>query len=195
MKRTNYLLTLLISVSFGLTSCSVKEAPLNTLTKKEIKERERKIAELIEWFCTKYLDDEYLQLSQKLLQKMSRKRQVPFARGKLEIWAAAIIYAIGSINFLGDKSFEPYMKLSDISKHIGLSKKTVSGKARDIRNMFNMQYFDKEFSTKKMIDDNPFNNMVMVDDYMVPLSSLPEDLQEMARKARAEGKDIAFRTK
>ena len=38
MKRTNYLLTLLISVSFGLTSCSVKEVPLNTLTKKEIKE-------------------------------------------------------------------------------------------------------------------------------------------------------------
>ena len=36
--KTNYLWTLLISVSFGLNSCSVKEAPLNTLSKSEIKQ-------------------------------------------------------------------------------------------------------------------------------------------------------------
>lgn len=36
--KTNYLVMLLISAFFGLNSCSVKEAPLNTLSKKEIKE-------------------------------------------------------------------------------------------------------------------------------------------------------------
>lgn len=43
------------------------------------------------------------------MMKLGRKREVPFQRGKIEIWAAAVVYAIGSPNFLFDKSFEPYM--------------------------------------------------------------------------------------
>jgi hypothetical protein len=35
---------------------------------------------------------------------MSRKRNVPFLYGRMEIWAAAIIHALGSINFLFDTS-------------------------------------------------------------------------------------------
>jgi len=164
------------------------------MTKEEIKARENEISELMESFCTKYLDVEYFELSKKLLRKLGRKKDVPFKRGKLETWASSIIYAIGSINFLSDKSFEPYMQLSDISKHFGVSNSTVSNKARDLKKMFGLQYFDTEFSTKYMLSSNPFNDMVMVDGFIVPLSSLPEEYQEMVRKARAEGDDIVFTT-
>jgi hypothetical protein len=34
----------------------------------------------------------------------------------------------------------------------------------------------------------------MVNGLIVPLSSIPEDLQEMVRKERAEGRDIEFTT-
>jgi hypothetical protein len=46
-----------------------------------------------------------------------------------------------------------------------------------------------------MVDNNPFNNLVMVDDLIVPLDSLPKELQNTVRQARAEGKDISFRTR
>jgi len=81
---------------------------------------------------------------------MSRKRNVPFLSGRMGIWAAAIIHALGSINFLFDPNFEPYVGAADISNYFGTSKSTVSQKAKIIRDMFKMGYCDKEFSTTHM---------------------------------------------
>ncbi len=162
------------------------------MDKKEIKEREKKLLEMTGIFCSQKLDDDYFQLCEKLIKKMGRKREVPFKRGKLEIWAAAVIYAIGSINFLFDKSFEPYMSAQQISDYFGTKNSTVSNKAGQIRDMFKLTMFDKEFATKQMNESNPFNDLVVVDGFIVPLSSIPKHLQELVRKERAEGRDIEF---
>lgn len=61
--------------------------------------------------------------------------------------------------------------------------------------MFDLSYYSSEFSTQKMTDSNPFNKMVMVDGFIVPLNTLPDDLQQKVREARAIGKDIEFRTR
>lgn len=164
------------------------------MTKEEIKKKEKQLLELTGSFCAQKLDDDYHQLCEKLILKLGRKRDVPFKSGKIEIWAAAIIHAIGSINFLFDKSFEPYSTAEQISEFFGTKKSTVSNKARQIKDMFKMGYYDSEFSTQKMTENNPFNDMVMVNGLIVPLSSIPEDLQEMVRKERAEGRDIEFTT-
>jgi len=145
------------------------------MPKKEIEERQKKLLELTQSFCHEKLDDEYLQVCEKLINKMGRKRDVPFTRGKLDIWAAAVIHAVGSVNFLFDKSFEPYATVSEINDYFGTSSSTVSQKSKIIRDMFNMGYFDSEFSTARMNDMNPFNNMVMVDGFIVPLDSLSEE--------------------
>ncbi len=164
------------------------------MDKKEIKEREKKLLEMTGIFCSQKLDDDYFQLCEKLIKKMGRKREVPFKRGKLEIWAAAVVYTIGSINFLFDKSFEPYMTAQQISDYFGTKNSTVSNKARQIREMFNLTMFDNEFATEHMNKTNPFNDLVMVDGLIVPLSSIPENLQELVRRERAEGRDIEFTT-
>ncbi|NOR78038.1 MAG: hypothetical protein GQ523_06390 [Methanophagales archaeon] len=52
-----------------------------------------------------------MQLCEKLIRKMSRKRNVPFLSGRMEIWAVAIIHALGSINFLFDTSKEGSQKV------------------------------------------------------------------------------------
>jgi hypothetical protein len=36
--------------------------------------------------------------------------------------------------------------------------------------------------------------MVMVDGFIVPIGTLPDDLQQMVRDARASGEDIEFHT-
>ena len=55
--------------------------------------RQEKIIELVSSFCDEKLDEEYKELSIKLVEKLGRKHDVPFKRGKVEIWASAIIYS------------------------------------------------------------------------------------------------------
>jgi hypothetical protein len=165
------------------------------MTKEEIKKREKELLSMTGAFCEKKLDEEYARLCEKLIKKMGRKRDVPFQRGKLEIWAAAVVHALGTINFLFDKSFEPYITDDQIHEYFGTKSSTVSSKSRDVRDMFDMWHFSPEFSTQKMADSNPMNNMVMVDGFIVPLDSLPEDVQQMVREARAGGGDLEFTSK
>ena len=164
------------------------------MDKNEIKEREKRLLELTGTFCAQKLNEEDFERCERLIKKMGRKRDVPFKRGKLEIWAAAVVNAIGSINFLFDKSFEPYLATTAINDHFDTKSTTVSNKARIIKNIFDLWHYSPEFSTNAMEQNNPFNNMVMVDDIIVPIDTLPEDMQLMVRKARKEGKDIAFTT-
>lgn len=147
--------------------------------KELIEEKRHWLVEKVSEYCQENLDEEYLQLCMKLINKLSRKRDVPFLSGKLETWAAAVVYAIGQINFLFDKKFAPYASANDISAYFGVNKSTVSGKAKAIRDMFKMGYFDKEFSTSKMKRSNPLADMVMIDGCIVPKSMLPPEIQAL----------------
>jgi hypothetical protein len=133
-------------------------------------------------FCDLHLDADYKQLCEKLILKMKRKRQPPFLSGRANTWAAGIIYALGQINFLFDRSFEPYVSADDIAGHFGLSKSTIGQKARLIRDMFNLSYWDAEFSTQGMRESDPYKGMVMIDGFIVPVSMLSPEAQEELRR-------------
>ncbi len=138
-----------------------------------VEEKAKKLRAMTLEFCQLYLDEDYRQLCEKLIHKMSRKRQVPFLSGRVEIWAAAIVYALGSVNFLFDKSFNPYVTAEDIGKHFGTTKSSASQKAKIIRDMFKLNYWNKEFSTAHLKESNPFSNLVMVDGFIVDKKHLP----------------------
>lgn len=121
----------------------------------KIKQKEEELINLVSNFCDDKLNDEYKQLSIKLIQKLGRKREVPFKRGKLENWAGGVIYALAQINFLFDKSFEPHISTDDICDYFKTKKSTTSNKARDIRKMLNLDYYNNEFSTQHMLNSQP----------------------------------------
>lgn len=121
-----------------------------------IEEKTQRLIEMTAGFCDEYLDEDYKQLCEKLIRKMSRKRNAPFLSGRIDIWTAAIIHAIGNINFLFDPNFKPYVSAGDISNYFETSKSTVSQKAKVIRDMFKMRYYDKEFSTTRMKESKYF---------------------------------------
>ncbi len=133
-------------------------------------------------FSDQFLDNEYKQLCEKLILKMGRKRQVPFLSGRVNVWAASIIYALGQINFLFDRSFQPYVSADDIANHFGVSKSTIGQKAKQIRDMFKMSYWDEEFGTRQMKNSNPLKGMVMVNGLILPASALPPEVQEELRR-------------
>ncbi|MDR3302411.1 MAG: DUF6398 domain-containing protein [Spirochaetaceae bacterium] len=165
------------------------------MTKQDIKKIETELAAMLKEFCENYLDNEYAVLCEKLVKKMGRKKVVPFMSGQLNIWAAAIVHALGSINFLFDKSFEPYITLDTINGYFGTKQATVTNKSKQIRDMFKLDCFNNDFSIQRMIESNPFNKMVMVDGMIVSIDTLPENLQELVKNARKLGKDIEFSTR
>lgn len=134
--------------------------------------RQDQLIEMTSSFCDEKLDDDYKQLCIKLIEKMGRKHEVPFKRGKLEIWASAIIYALGQINFLFDKDFEPYLTHDEICDYFGTKKSTVSNKAYTIRNMFNLSPFDKEFSTRYIMDRTPSFSLDDDSGFIIPTSDM-----------------------
>lgn len=128
------------------------------MDKKAIKAREDEIVRMVVNFCNEKIDSEYASLCEKMVRKLGRKRTNPLERGRLEIWAAAVIYTIATMNFLFDKSFEPYLSSPEIYGHFGTSSSTISQKAGQIRTMLKLKpYWDPDFSTMRMIANNPLN--------------------------------------
>ena len=164
------------------------------MDKQQIQERQQQIIDLIGEFCTQKINEEYFELSKRLMQKLGRKRNVPFETGKPQVWAAAVIHALGTINFLFDKSFEPYVTIDEINNFFGTNKSTTGAKSNQIRDLLKLNVWDKEFSTRKIQEGNPFAEMVMVNGLIVPLNTIPEEYQKMVRQAREEGKDLSFTT-
>ena len=109
------------------------------------------LEDALDVFSENHLDLDYFDLTCDVVDRMARKRQVPFLTGRLEIWAASIIHAIGRINFLYDKSFDPYICMDDLVNYFKTSKRTISPKATQIQKMFDMYPFHPEFSTWHML--------------------------------------------
>lgn len=162
---------------------------MNTLEQKK-----EQIIELASTFCDKKLNEEYRQLCIELIMTLGDMPAMPLLRGKEQIWAAAVVYTVGNLNFLFDKSSEPHIPSSDIFDHFETKNSTVSAKSRMICDMLDLHRLDNRFATQSMIAWNPLNTLVMVDDMIVPIESLPAEIQEMVRDARARGEDISFRT-
>jgi hypothetical protein len=110
-------------------------------------------------FCTAELNEEYMQLCRKLIEKGGRKRTVPFASGQPSSWAAGVVHAICTVNFAFDKTQKPNVTPAMIAQHFGVSQNTASQKSKALRDMFKMEYWDSEFGTSEMIEKNPLRSL------------------------------------
>lgn len=125
--------------------------------KENLQQRTDELISMTDRFCNEYIDAEYADLCKKMIEKLGRKRSVkPLATGRLNIWAAAVVYTIATNNFLFDKSFEPYIPSSQIHDYFGTKQSTVTAKAAQIRKLLKMApHFDSEFSTMHTLEHNP----------------------------------------
>jgi tetratricopeptide (TPR) repeat protein len=110
----------------------------------------QQLLDLTAQFCDAHLNADYKRLCKKLIDRMARKRPPPFLRGRPEIWAAGIVHALGSMNFLFDKSFEPHVSSADIAAYFGVAAGSASQKASVVKEMFDLFALNTEFMTKQM---------------------------------------------
>ena len=73
------------------------------------------VTTLTDGFCAAHLNDEYTHMCRKMTATLCRKRPSPLARGKLEIWASAIVHTVAGVNFAYDRSQTPHITLDELN--------------------------------------------------------------------------------
>jgi hypothetical protein len=148
--------------------------------KEETAEVLRVILEGIDRFCKEHLNDEYAVLCHKLAEKLSRKRPSPLLRGSPNTWASGIVRTIGWVNFLGDPSQTPHLKMTDIDKGFGVSPASGSAKSKAIRELFRMRPLDPDWTLPSRMDDNPLVWMLNVNGLLMDIRHAPREAQVVA---------------
>jgi hypothetical protein len=133
-------------------------------------------------FCREHLDDEYAQLARKLAATLARKRPSPLGQGKPQTWACGIVYALGSVNFLWDKTQTPHMSAGELCQRFGVGKSGCSARARQIMDLLRIGPADPEWYRPSKLDDNPMAWMIMVDGLIVDARRAPRVIQEEAAR-------------
>lgn len=136
--------------------------------------------ELTNAFSKTYLDEDYCQLSQYAVAALCRKKPSPLLSGRLNTWVAAIIHALGTINFLFDASKSPYVSVTQIAEEFGLSKSTVANKSRQIRDMLKMRRFDHRWCLPSQLHNNSLVWMITYNGFIVDARRLEPGIQEIA---------------
>lgn len=138
------------------------------------------IIKITDEVCAKLLDAEYAGLARQVVAKLSRKRPSPLASGRRVTWAAAVVYAVGQVNFLFDRSQEPFVTADELCIAFGVAKTTMSSKAKQVRDLLKMSYFTAEFQRADMLAENPIIWLIEVDGLAMDSRSLPLDFQVAA---------------
>ena len=148
-----------------------------------LRARAEEILALTDAFCVEHLDAEYRELCRRLIGRLARKRPSPLAQGDLRIWAGGVIYAVGTVNFLFDRTQRPHLTADRLSELTGIPKSTLANKARTIREALRLGPLNIEFCRREILERLPMAWMISVTGFIVDARTMPPEIQaEASRK-------------
>jgi hypothetical protein len=128
------------------------------------------VKDLITAFAEKNLSSEEKAICIHIWEKLARKQKIDLTRTKSNIWAAATIWAFCRANF----KYEEGITLDKLCSFFDTKKSTVGNKASDICKMFKIDFFNPEFTTRRIQADNPLNEFAVTEDGFI----VPRELSE-----------------
>jgi Domain of unknown function (DUF6398) len=144
--------------------------------------RVAEILAITDQVCVAHLDHEYAELCRVLVARLGRKRPSPLPRGDVRIWAAGAIYTVGRVSFLFDRSQDPHMTADELAGHLGVVKSTMANKAALIAKTLDLGMFEPDLTRVSMLERHPMAWIVRVNGFLVDARTLPEELQDEARR-------------
>ncbi len=135
---------------------------------------------LTDGFCDEHLDHEYAELARYAIAALCRKRPSPLTNGHSQTWACAVLYALGQVNFLSDRSTAPYMAMADLCGYFGIALSTGGNKAKLVRTALSMHQFDHNWTLPSRLESSSLSWLIEVDGLIVDARQLPVDMQEVA---------------
>jgi len=139
-----------------------------------------KIVAVTDDVCDRHLNQEYRELARVMTAALCRKRPSPLTSGQPRTWAAGIVYALGRVNFLSDKSSYPHMTTVDLCAAFGVSESTVHSKVRVIEEALAIGPLDLRWTLPSLAEKNPLTWMAEMNGFLVDLRYVPREVQEIA---------------
>ncbi|MBF6591214.1 MAG: hypothetical protein IVW57_11905 [Ktedonobacterales bacterium] len=131
-------------------------------------------------FCAAHLDEEYAQLCRELAAALCRKRPSPLAQGKLEVWACSLVYALGRVNFLFDRSQTPHMSATELCALWGVGASTAGNKAKRILESVGARMWDTRWTRPSKLGDHPYAWLISINGFALDARHAPREIQEEA---------------
>ncbi len=142
----------------------------------------RGLTDLTDTFCRQHLNDEYAELARLAIAALCRKRPSPLRSGRPETWACAVLYALGQVNFLGDKSTTPHLTMQALCAGFGIAASTGGNKAKEVREALGIRPFDHRWMLPSRLETTGMVWMVEWNGLVVDARQLPLDVQEAAAR-------------
>ena len=139
-----------------------------------------KIVGLTDDVCDRYLNTEYRDLARAMTAALCRKRPSPLASGQPRTWACGIVYALGRVNFLSDKSFPPYMTTADLCAAFGVSESTIHARRALSKKRLGLGSLDPRWTLPSLVEKIRSFWMAEVNGLLVDLRDMPREVQEIA---------------
>jgi len=137
------------------------------------------IMDLVDSFCLRCLNDEYLDVCRNMAGALCRTR-TDFGRTRPEVWASGIVHAVGWVNFLFDPYQKPHIEARDIAKAFGVSQSTMTARSRVIRDKLRLIQLDPDWCVSSLMQDNPFVWVFDVNGLLMDMRVAPREIQEQA---------------
>jgi len=138
------------------------------------------IVVLTDQFSRQWLTQEYSDLCQRMAGALCRKGPSPVNTGKANAWACGIVYALGRVNFLFDKTQMPHMRADELCQHFSLSVNTGSSKSKAIMSALDIGVMDPQWTLPSRLADNPMAWLIQVNGLCVDVRTMPRSIQEEA---------------
>ncbi len=145
-----------------------------------LQDRYDEIVTLTDQFCQQQLTEEYRDLCRRMVAMLCRKRPSPVVTGKPNTWACGIVYSLGRVNFLFDKSQTPHLRADELCPYFGLSPKTGAAKSTAIMALLKMGPMDPKWTLPSRLADNPMAWLIQVNGLIVDARQVPREVQEEA---------------
>ncbi len=147
---------------------------------KMMEEKYSSITTLTDAFCTNHLNEEYRQMIHKAAGVLARKRPSPLLKGKDGSWAAGLVHAVGSANFLFDQSQSLHCKPKFIYDFFGVAESTGQIKSKEIRNLLKIDFFSHKWTLPSKMESNSMIWMLKVNGFYVDIRMMPLEAQQQA---------------
>ena len=113
------------------------------------------IGRLTDEFSASHLNDEYAMLARRMAAALARKQPSPLQSGNIETWACVILYTLGKINFLFDRTQVPHVRAEDLYSYFNVASSTGSAKGKVIRDRLRIKDLDPKWTLPSRLADHP----------------------------------------
>jgi len=89
---------------------------------------------------------------------------------------------VGSINFLFDKSQPPHLRADKLAELVGVVQSTMANKSARIRSLLGLSWYEPDLTRCEILEQNPFAWIVTVNGITFDARTLPDEIQDEARR-------------